>query len=640
MKCKKCGEELPENARFCPGCGSPVEGVPAPKKLEEPLAPLAGGAVPLVPVGPPPRAGRPSSRIARSYGSHTGQAGQRPSRYSASSRYGISHIFGHREEEPAAEHEVQQAQEQAVEPVAQPRREEAAEKNVRHVTEQEAEATPSAAAESGPVEAVEQADAPQEPEAVAEPETEAVADAAAEAKPEADAAPEPAEPAAEKPVEDAADAAPEPAEEPVPEPVVEAPAPEPRHAAHAAPQPAAEDVANEEDSEYEDLDAEKTGRLRPIPASEPEPQPQPEPSAPAGPSPAERAQEFAARAKEVAGNVKDAVVDFGHSVAERFESLGPDKVPVIALALVILAVVGVALAYISTGWFSPFADRTAETPQFEEPSDGSIEPIQPEVAEEEPEDEGPIEGGPEVRDTLQAYSWTELSQISALIAAAPSDEEGIDIARRYNLCAESGSIDANNVKNLELSSGAVVPVAIGGFRHDAKSDGTGVSGITFITRASVGNQAVDPSGIATAWEETPLRSWLNQSLMAEIPAELAELVVPVNKTTNLPMAYGSGQSVTSEYLWIPSYSEVVGPLDSSNRRYGIYQSEGEQYQLYTDSGVTSVGDNATLALGEYWWTRSPDVVTDYWYLVVSPEGGTPYGHRTGTPDAIILGFCL
>ena len=232
----------------------------------------------------------------------------------------------------------------------------------------------------------------------------------------------------------------------------------------------------------------------------------------------------------------------------------------------ILAVVGVALAYISTGWFSPFADRTAETPQFEEPSDGSIEPIQPEVAEEEPENEGPIEGGPEVRDTLQAYSWTELSQISALIAAAPSDEEGIDIARRYNLCAESGSIDANNVKNLELSSGAVVPVAIGGFRHDAKSDGTGVSGITFITRASVGNQAVDPSGIATAWEETPLRSWLNQSLMAEIPAELAELVVPVNKTTNLPMAYGSGQSVTSEYLWIPSYSEVVGPLDSSNRR--------------------------------------------------------------------------
>ena len=123
-------------------------------------------------------------------------------------------------------------------------------------------------------------------------------------------------------------------------------------------------------------------------------------------------------------------------------------------------------------------------------------------------------------------------------------------------------------------------------------------------------------------------------------AELAELVVPVNKTTNLPMAYGSGQSVTSEYLWIPSYSEVVGPLDSSNRRYGIYQSEGDQYQLYTDSGVTSVGDNATLALGEYWWTRSPDVVTDYWYLVVSPEGGTPYGHRTGTSDAIVLGFCL
>ena len=56
MKCKVCGQELPDRAKFCFACGAPMDDVPAPKKLEEPLEPsLAGGAVPMVPVAPPPR---------------------------------------------------------------------------------------------------------------------------------------------------------------------------------------------------------------------------------------------------------------------------------------------------------------------------------------------------------------------------------------------------------------------------------------------------------------------------------------------------------------------------------------------------------------------------------------------------------
>ena len=66
MKCKVCGQELPERAKFCYACGAPIEDVPAPKKLEEPLgSPLTGGAVPMVPVAPPPRATRVEPRAVR-----------------------------------------------------------------------------------------------------------------------------------------------------------------------------------------------------------------------------------------------------------------------------------------------------------------------------------------------------------------------------------------------------------------------------------------------------------------------------------------------------------------------------------------------------------------------------------------------
>ena len=64
MQCPKCGEELPDGARFCFACGEPIApDVPAPKRLEDPLDPaLAAGAVPLRPVVPPPRATRVGGR--------------------------------------------------------------------------------------------------------------------------------------------------------------------------------------------------------------------------------------------------------------------------------------------------------------------------------------------------------------------------------------------------------------------------------------------------------------------------------------------------------------------------------------------------------------------------------------------------
>ena len=557
MKCKRCGEELPERARFCLGCGAPVEEVPAPKKLEQPLEPIGLGAVPFVPAGPTPRSMRASQRAPKPYGS---------SRVGRSS----THI-------PLSAYPTLFSEKDAA-----PREEPAKQ-------EQRAEA-PSAKEPVEPVE-TEETLVPQEVEeqvaavskAVEEP---AEKDVQPEVEPEPEVAPEP-EAEAEKDVE--------------PEP---APAPEP-----------------------EDISPDKTSPLT-FPR-EPEitgPAPEPAP-APEGPSILERLRDGA---KQVAASVVEAFPESN------------DKRAAIGIGALVAVLAIAFLVYVSVGWFSPFADRSYVAPEVQPPSDGSIEPLQPQEEEEEPENELVIEGGPEARASLEEYSWTELSQISSLIAEAQTDDLAIQIAAHYGLCSEGGTIDAANTKTLSLANGVSVPIAVGGFRHDTRSDGAGQAGITFIARGSVGAEAMNAlAQTAGGWEASTLRSWLNEGLLAQLPAELADLIVAVNKTTNPVVGSGEyAQSVTSDRVWVPSYSEIVGEVVQGNKRYGIYEPEGAQYRLFIDLGVTSADNAPQIALSEYWWQRSPAQTNSAWFMCVSPDGDTGYGHLPATPDAVVIGFCL
>lgn len=557
MKCKRCGEELPERARFCLGCGAPVEEVPAPKKLEQPLEPIGLGAVPFVPAGPTPRSMRASQRAPKPYGSS--RVG-RSSTHIPLSAYPT--LFSEKDaapkEEPAKQEQRAEASsaKEPVEPV-------------------ETEETPV------PHEAEEQVAAVSK--AVEEP---AEKDVQPEVEPEPEVAPEP-EAEAEKDVE--------------PEP---APAPEP-----------------------EDISPDKTSPLT-FPR-EPEitgPAPEPAP-APEGPSILERLRDGA---KQVAASVVEAFPESN------------DKRAAIGIGALVAVLAIAFLVYVSVGWFSPFADRSYVAPEVQPPSDGSIEPLQPQEEEEEPENELVIEGGPEARASLEEYSWTELSQISSLIAEAQTDDLAIQIAAHYGLCSEGGTIDAANTKTLSLANGVSVPIAVGGFRHDTRSDGAGQAGITFIARGSVGAEAMNAlAQTAGGWEASTLRSWLNEGLLAQLPAELADLIVAVNKTTNPVVGSGEyAQSVTSDRVWVPSYSEIVGEVVQGNKRYGIYEPEGAQYRLFIDLGVTSADNAPQIALSEYWWQRSPAQTNSAWFMCVSPDGDTGYGHLPATPDAVVIGFCL
>lgn len=449
MKCKKCGEELPDRARFCLSCGAPTEDIPATKRLEEPLDPVDAGATPLVPVAPPPRATWVSPRHARPY----------PPRSERSTARSSATVY----------------------------------------------------------------------------------------------------------------------------------------------RPAPPQDMDEEEPDFDDTSAFVLPKRR------------------------STASRLAAHVRIGAKRLHRRVVSFQ-----------PNHAVITAFLVLFGAALLVFVVYSSTSWFGPFALRGSGEPTVEPPVSG---PADDEASDDEASPEG--NDGLVVRASVADYSWDELSQLADLIARAQSDEAGLSVAKTFHLCDSSGKLDGTQTKDLELSDGTVVTMRVAGFRQDERSDGSGVAGITFVAEDPVGSRAMNSSAQVTGgWGASELRAWMNDDLLSQLPDEVSSKVVAVDKAANAVAGSGGAQTTTSDRLWVPSYSEVVGELSSGNKRYGLYEAEGEQYQLFSDLAVDWSSPSAALSCSDYWWLRTPDPSNGSWFMCVTPDGLPTYGHLPATEDAVLMGFCL
>lgn len=258
--------------------------------------------------------------------------------------------------------------------------------------------------------------------------------------------------------------------------------------------------------------------------------------------------------------------------------------------------------------------------------------------------------GPQVKSCLNDYSWEEIAQISKLISKKGDQNGAIGIAKKYHLCTADGKLDGTQTKDVTLSDGTQTKVMIMGFNHDDKSDGSGKAGITFIfaddiakknmfERADLDNlfQKIQDDGSASiSWENTSLRSWLSDSFSNELPSDLSEQIVSVDKADavmpwvsyTIDSYYGGGigaelnddpdlmttstTTTTSDKLWVPSYVELA-PISDLNDDYmsdcAYLLQEGSQYQLFDDAGLTEDTPNSILGTydsqdGGGWWLRS------------------------------------
>lgn len=681
MRCKKCGAELPDGARFCYMCASPVEPeegekntqatsdpaqagaagaaraeeIPTPVKLE---GPLPVGAVPFVPMAPSPRStyvqrrgGRPAkSSRPGSNSAPTTASGYSTSAWPENSAWSLegrlpddagrmierrnesddpigsaknainqvisswSAASAERGEKKRKEKEIREAARRVQE---QKREEErlAAEKAWREQEEKERREAERAQREQREQEESRELELAELREAAA----------AAEAMREA-----PAEQAAE---------------------------------------PATPEAATDAPSTESFLSADQTGEVVEEPAQQPEPET--EPAAAEEPDDNQPTAAFEAQPDADARHARDerglsslwgdesddafeaattrdlsgatsraeeahkpgfAAVPRGAARAGAPRNLPFNPVAVVAVVIAFVAVVALGIGVLGGGQKQP-------EPTTPEPAQQANEP----QATPEPDPE-PEETDVAVRASVEDYSWDELSQLADMIAGAKDQSSALEIEKKYNLVSAAGTLDGTQAKTLQLGDGTSVKMRIAGFRHDQRSDGSGVAGITFLADSIVSVRPMNtPERVD--WSQTSLRAWLNGEFLGLLPDELSGKIVEVKKQTNRASDFSS-QEETDDKVWLLSYFELVGEVSASSSRSGVYNPEGAQYQMFSDLGGQWEGTNeAFMVSGECanWWLRSPDPANEG--LIIAPRNsdGSPGLARNSAIDGevgVVPAFCL
>ena len=248
------------------------------------------------------------------------------------------------------------------------------------------------------------------------------------------------------------------------------------------------------------------------------------------------------------------------------------KIGAVAAVVVVLVVL---VAGFATNWFGLAGVQPKEavggcpaSSQNTEGQQGADATVQGAAEQQGDAAAGDAQGGSQgaagaaVKSAVEAYTWDELSQISAEIGAAGDEAAAIEVAKKYNLCTPEGKLDGTQVKSVTLADGTQTTVQIVGFAHDDKTSG-GKAGITFIFGDCVGEAPMNPTDTnAGGWEASQMRGYLNSDVMTLLPEDLKSAIVPVDKLTN---NVGKTQDIsavtaTSDSLWLFSLAELAGQV--------------------------------------------------------------------------------
>ena len=307
------------------------------------------------------------------------------------------------------------------------------------------------------------------------------------------------------------------------------------------------------------------------------------------------------------------------------------------------------------------------TAQTQEPTQTQGDAQAEESSEQASNEAQGKEDAPLERKALNDYSWSELGQISHLIAEADGDEAQREVAKEFGIVEQDGSL-TRQTKQILVDGTRALDVRVAGICHDDLADGSGKAGLTFMTVGALDILSMnDEVTIVGGWEASALRARLADEQKARLEDELQEAMVAVNKLTNNVGLTDSFDSITAtaDELWVFSAHEVCGDVTWDSEEFrgrrgwqdvdGLLNAEGQQYETFAQEGVTGESDpNGFLSLADStgtspWWYRTPypfdfssyrDTGSDGYFYQVADSGFPQSLGSPEVPASVVVGFCV
>ena len=225
---------------------------------------------------------------------------------------------------------------------------------------------------------------------------------------------------------------------------------------------------------------------------------------------------------------------------------------------------------------------------------------------------------PEVKATLNDYTWAEISAISKSGEAETT----------YGL-------KVGDTKEMTLSNGETYNVEIIGFEHDDLADGSGTAGITFQFKELMSTTHIMDSTNTNVggWETSEMRTYLKDDVYSLLPADLQGEIKEVTKVSDAGNKDKTTLIETTDKLFLLSFEEV-GFTSSDGSRF--VAGQGTKYEIYSDkaSRIKYLSGSAA-----FWWLRSAYTGDANDFFGVSDGGGNMSSYASST-RGVAPAFCI
>lgn len=143
-----------------------------------------------------------------------------------------------------------------------------------------------------------------------------------------------------------------------------------------------------------------------------------------------------------------------------------------------------------------------------------------------------------------------------------------------------------DTKDIELSTGETITVAIMGFDHDDLSDGSGKAPITLgMENALAKTYPMNSSDTnAGGWTNCLMRTSTMAMLFTQLPSDLQAIIKEVNKLTSAG-SKSSTINTTVDKLFLFSLEEVMGTNNRTTTHQYTFAGEGEQYEYFKNAPI-------------------------------------------------------